>query len=245
MKRSPKWTQVFKSRRGSKHRWCFSSAGSEHLLMSRRFHSWQLDCSPAHRLPPLCKPLSALTSCLTPPHPVDNVFSLSLALFFFPPPLLPSPRHGGSRCVTAGEERHGSSQVPPFPQLSIYLLIGKKIKKTDEPRVSAPCLFHIIVWDNRLTVGLKKKKKKVSARLFGVPPQVVCCVSGVVLVIALADNRPFDRKPLRFFVLDSWFGEMPFEYLDATQSCFHSHSFSSWNLNRLEEVKTFGRFFVQ
>ena len=167
----------FKSRWDSKHRWCFSSAGQKTswCLVVFTADSW---ISALHIVSlPLCKPLSALTSCLTPPHPVDNVFSLSLSLLLSPP-LLPTPRHGGSRCVTAGEEWHGSSQVPPFPQLSIYLLIGKKKNKTDEPRVSAPCLFQIIVWDNRLTVGLKKKKKSLCQTLWSFTTSGLLCFRG-------------------------------------------------------------------
>lgn len=100
-------------------------------------------CRASHSL---CKPLSALTSCLTPPHPVDNCFFLLLLL-------LPAHRLG-SRCVIPGDWWQGNSQDQPILSFYRFAHWGEK-NKTDETRwrKKIKCLFQIIVWDNRAEWG--------------------------------------------------------------------------------------------
>lgn len=97
--------------------------------------------SPAEHLA-LCKPLSALTSCLTPPHPVDSSFFFC----FFSP--LPS--------TTWQQMRHPwrrMTRQQPSPTYSELLSICS-LGKTDEPR-----------WREEKR---KKKKRKTSVRTVSV-----------------------------------------------------------------------------
>lgn len=130
---------------------------------------WSIRHKPAkHGCDDLCTLLSAPTSCLTPPHPVDNCFFL-----FFSLPL-PSTWHG-SRCVIYGKDWQGNGQVPPLLGSYLFAHWGEEREKKNiwdlkgQKKIE---VFQIKVWDNRQEWDWKSAKTTVA------PAQAACFLQG-------------------------------------------------------------------
>ncbi len=132
--------------------------------------SWRYHHSPAEYLA-LHKPLSALTSCLTPPHPVDNCCFFSS--FSFPlPSTWQQMRHPWRRMTR-------QQPSPTYSELLSICSLGKNRWAPMEKR-KQQSVRTVSVSDNCLgqqnRVGLK-----VSAKAIGVTALVVCYFQSYVI----------------------------------------------------------------
>lgn len=160
---------IFNVREIKKQRvvWCII-----HRELLGEMLQWSIRHKPAkHGCDDLCTLLWAPTSCLTPPHPVDNCF---FSFFRYPSPPLDMAADASSMAKT--DKAMAKSHL--FWAPICFLIGGKREKKqmrsegTKKKEEEETEVFQIMVWDNRTEWDWKYAKTTVA------PAQAVCFLQG-------------------------------------------------------------------